>query len=174
MPRTSPLALLALLGLVACTDYSVTRSELSAEGESAEVTLAPGTSAEIRLRLVADAKAMAAKPTNWVDITVFALMEGDLTPLVSVTAGSESAQVAVMALEYIDVTVQDPLGACIDPDQDPGTVDVTLEDDGGCTAVVPVDLAVNDGTATLQLTAHYELSFGSQSAPGTMAMTVLE
>ena len=174
MPRTSPLALLPLLGLAACTDYSVTRSELSAEGESSEVTLAPGSRAEIQLRLEADAKAMAAKPTNWVDITVFAVKEGDLTPKVSVTAGSESVQVPVPGLEYIDVTVDDPLRTCIDPEADPGTVEVTLAEDGACTALVPVELAVIDGTASLQLTAHYELSFGSQKPPGEMSMTVID
>lgn len=173
MPRPPRLAALLVAAQLAagCTDYRVDSSELSAEAESAEMTLEADGADEVTLRLVADTEALAPAPNSWVRVTVFALRVESL-PIVTVAAATERVEQEVITIEYLKLTVDDPMRGCFAPEAD--GLDTTFEPDGSCVVSIPVALGVMDGSVSLQVTAHFELNFGGNKAPGTLGITIEE
>jgi hypothetical protein len=173
MPRLTTLAAVLMTASLAagCTDYRVDSSELSAEAESGEMTLESGGVDEVTLRLVADTAALAPGPNSWVRVTVFALRVESL-PIVTVAAATESIEQEVISIEYLKLTVDDPMSGCFAPEAD--GLDTSFEPDGSCVVSIPVALGVVDGIVSLQVTAHFELNFGGNKAPGTLGITIVE
>ena len=161
----------ALVLLAGCSDYEVSHSELYDDVESVEITLGPGESTEVMLRLEADAAAMAANPSNWLDLSIFAV-RSDGSPVLTAAAGDEQVEVAIPGVDYLELVVDSPMVGCEDPSAE--GLDATHEADGTCVVRVPVTLAVVDGTVGVQVTAHYELAFGSKDPPGAMAIRIVE
>ncbi|MDP2316571.1 MAG: hypothetical protein Q8P41_27000 [Pseudomonadota bacterium] len=170
-PRGASAVLRGVVVLLAagCSDYTVARSELSADAESAELTLAEGGTAEVVLRLSADAEALAANPTSWVDITVFSVRVTG-APVVSAAAGGDSVEMPVTTIEYLPLLVDDPLRRCSEPDAE--GPEALSGSDGSCVVLLPVTLAARAGSASVQVTAYYELDFGRQEPPGEIGLTI--
>lgn len=173
MPRPFlPLvALLAATATTACTDYTVGSSEMSAEAETAEITLAAGDAREITARLTADAEALAPTPNSWVEFTLF-VVHVESTPIVTASAAAEVAEQQITGIQYMELMVDDPMSGCFAPSAE--GLDTAVEADGSCVVTLPVSLGVVDGVVSLQLTAHFELNFGRENAPGTMEITLGE
>ncbi|MES2645104.1 MAG: hypothetical protein V4850_36795 [Myxococcota bacterium] len=173
MPRLKTLAAVLMTASLAagCTDYRVDSSELSADAESSEMTLEAGGAGEVTLRLVADTEALAPEPNSWVRVTVFAARVESL-PIVTVAAAAEVVEQEVISIEYVKLTVDDPMSGCFAPEAD--GLDTSFEPDGSCVVSIPVTLGVVDGVVSLHVTAHFELNFGGNRAPGTLGLTIRE
>jgi hypothetical protein len=156
--------------LVACSDYDVAHSDLSAASESDEVFLADGDAATLVMKASADADAMGANPTTYVKATIFAVQEAG-SPRLSAASVGASGETGVAPTAFLELQVDDALAGC-DDDPPADAPAATVRSDGGCAVEIPVDLSVTGGDVSFQLDAYVQLNFARRDAPGVVTITV--
>ena len=154
--------------LLACTDYDVSHSEIVAEAEGPEVELADGGADTMTVTLSADRDAVEGNFASSVDLTVFAVQLTG-SPTISVMASEQSANTLVSMTGFVELSVANVLELCIDPEGD--GLPVTWVEDV-CTTELPVHVAATGGGASVQVTAHLQLNFSANEAPGSADATV--